>query len=257
MIPSSAVTKQTSGFLERRGGMCVVQLLSLVLQTSLDVLFSRQQKEEGDRTICFFLLKIVITLNICITTTMKMLTVSLLVCAIMALTRAADVPTGEPDLNSGPEAVPTGEPDLNSGPEGNSDIAEVAPSCPGNWTRYNDSCFFYVPSHMTWADAEKHCQTLGGNLASVHSFDEQHAIQSMIQRLTLGFPETWLGGYDATQEGTWFWSDGTDFSYTFWATGEPDDSRDADCLLMNYGDEEKFGDQPCDQLKPSACGKKL
>ncbi|XP_030285706.1 galactose-specific lectin nattectin-like isoform X2 [Sparus aurata] len=186
----------------------------------------------------------VITLNICITSTTKMLTVSLLVCAIMALTGAA--------------AVPEGETDLNAGPEGNSNTAEVVPSCPGGWTGYNDRCFLYIPSLMSWANAEKHCQTQGGNLASVHSFDEQRAIQTMIQRQTFMYPRTWLGGYDAMQEGTWFWSDGTPFHFTYWAPGQPDNFLFAQhCLSMNYGDERKFDDHRCDFREPFVCAKKL
>ncbi|XP_030285710.1 type-2 ice-structuring protein-like isoform X3 [Sparus aurata] len=169
-----------------------------------------------------------------------MLTVSLLVCAMMALTRAAE-----------------GETDLNSGPEVTSSIAELMPSCPPGWTSYSIRCFLYVPSTMTWANAEKYCQSQGGNLASVHSFDEQHVIQTMIQRQTSGYPLAWLGGCDAAQEGTWFWSDGTPFSYNYWATGQPDNRANANCLLMNFGDEKKFDDQPCNYIKPFVCAKKL
>ncbi|XP_036967732.1 type-2 ice-structuring protein-like isoform X2 [Acanthopagrus latus] len=182
----------------------------------------------------------VITSNICITSTTKMLTVSLLVCAMMALTRAAE-----------------GEADSNSGPDGISTLAVIAPSCPDGWTSYNDHCFLYVPTTMTWANAEKHCQTQGGNLASVHSFEEHNAIQSMIQGQMMGYPLTWLGGYDATQEGTWFWSDGTPFTINYWAPGQPDNRANAHCLLMNFGDEKKFDDQPCDYSKSFVCGKKL
>uniref|UniRef100_A0A671TNX0 Galactose-specific lectin nattectin-like n=1 Tax=Sparus aurata TaxID=8175 RepID=A0A671TNX0_SPAAU len=172
-----------------------------------------------------------------------MLTVSLLVCAIMALTGAAADPEGETDLNSGPEVT--------------SSIAELMPSCPPGWTSYSIRCFLYVPSTMTWANAEKYCQSQGGNLASVHSFDEQHVIQTMIQRQTSGYPLAWLGGCDAAQEGTWFWSDGTPFSYNYWATGQPDNRANANCLLMNFGDEKKFDDQPCNYIKPFVCAKKL
>uniref|UniRef100_A0A671TNW3 Galactose-specific lectin nattectin-like n=1 Tax=Sparus aurata TaxID=8175 RepID=A0A671TNW3_SPAAU len=172
-----------------------------------------------------------------------MLTVSLLVCAIMALTGAAADPEGETDLNSGPEVT--------------SSIAELMPSCPPGWTSYSIRCFLYVPSTMTWANAEKYCQSQGGNLASVHSFDEQHVIQTMIQRQTSGYPLAWLGGCDAAQEGTWFWSDGTPFSYNYWATGQPDNRANANCLLMNFGDQKKFDDQPCHYGMPFVCGKKL
>ncbi|XP_073331713.1 type-2 ice-structuring protein-like [Pagrus major] len=174
---------------------------------------------------------------------MKMLTVSLLICAMLALTRAA--------------AVPEEETGLTSGPEGYSGIVEVPTSCPEGWISYNDRCFLYVPTPMTWANAEKQCQTWGGNLASVHCFDEQHVIQSMLLRQTLTYPLAWLGGYDATQEGTWFWSDGTAFSFNYWSPGQPDNLANADCLLMNFGGEKKFDDQPCDYLKPFVCAKKL
>ncbi|XP_030285708.1 galactose-specific lectin nattectin-like isoform X1 [Sparus aurata] len=138
-----------------------------------------------------------------------------------------------------------------------SSIAELMPSCPPGWTSYSIRCFLYVPSTMTWANAEKYCQSQGGNLASVHSFDEQHVIQTMIQRQTSGYPLAWLGGCDAAQEGTWFWSDGTPFSYNYWATGQPDNRANANCLLMNFGDEKKFDDQPCNYIKPFVCAKKL
>uniref|UniRef100_A0A8P4KJ53 C-type lectin domain-containing protein n=1 Tax=Dicentrarchus labrax TaxID=13489 RepID=A0A8P4KJ53_DICLA len=155
---------------------------------------------------------------------MKMLTVSLLVCAMMAWTTAA----------------------------GNSPIA-----CPTGWTGYNDRCFIYIPTEMTWADAEKNCQDRGGNLASVHSFEEHQAIQGMILILTQAYPLTWLGGYDAVQEGAWFWSDGTRFQFNFWDEGQPDNRANAHCMLMNFGDQKKYDDQPCSYTKPFVCARKL
>uniref|UniRef100_A0A3Q1IKI0 C-type lectin domain-containing protein n=1 Tax=Anabas testudineus TaxID=64144 RepID=A0A3Q1IKI0_ANATE len=171
---------------------------------------------------------------------MKMLTVSLLVCAMMALTRAAAVPPAELDTKI---------------QEGNHAIKRAA-SCPSGWTGYDGRCFLYVPTQMTWADAEKNCLYHGGNLASVHSFDEHHVIQSMILKLTHSYPLTWIGGSDAQQEGTWFWSDGTAFRLQYWAPGQPDNMASAHCLLMNFGDLKKFDDQPCSYRKASVCAKK-
>lgn len=37
---------------------------------------------------------------------------------------------------------------------GISTLAVIAPSCPDGWTSYNDHCFLYVPTTMTWANAE-------------------------------------------------------------------------------------------------------
>uniref|UniRef100_A0A8C9WZ46 C-type lectin domain-containing protein n=1 Tax=Sander lucioperca TaxID=283035 RepID=A0A8C9WZ46_SANLU len=177
---------------------------------------------------------------------MKVLIVSLLVCAMMALTRAAAVPETEPGNNTGLLVH-----------EGKSHIVNSSSSCPSGWSGYNGRCFLYVPTAMTWADAEKNCLYHGGNLASVHSFDEHHVIQSMILRITQMYPLTWLGGSDAQQEGSWFWSDGTAFMFNFWSPGQPDNGGYAHCLLMNYGDLKKFDDQPCNLRMPFVCAKRL
>ncbi|XP_053199776.1 type-2 ice-structuring protein-like isoform X2 [Scomber japonicus] len=159
---------------------------------------------------------------------MKMLAVSLLVCAMMALTMAE-------------EALQI----------------ERSASCPGGWTDSNSRCFLFVSTSLTWADAEKHCQSHGGNLASVHSLEEHHMIQGVILKVTHSYSLAWLGGSDAQQEGTWFWSDGTPFSYTYWSRGQPDNRADAHCLLMNFGAERKFDDQPCSYRVPFVCAKRV
>ncbi|XP_041821306.1 type-2 ice-structuring protein-like [Chelmon rostratus] len=158
-----------------------------------------------------------------------MLTVSLLVCAMMALTGAAV----------------------------DSHIIKRSTPCPGGWTPYKDRCFTYVSTPMTWAHAERTCQNQGGNLASVHSFEEHHVIQAMILLRTHSYPFTWLGGYDAAQEDIWFWSDGSPFNFEYWDVGQPDDHARAHCLVMNYGEAKKFDDQSCFARRPFVCAKKL
>ncbi|KAI3376176.1 hypothetical protein L3Q82_016700, partial [Scortum barcoo] len=116
-----------------------------------------------------------------------------------------------------------------------SQIAEKSYLCPGGWTEYNGRCFLYVHTSMTWANAERNCQKRGGNLASVHSFIEHHVIQGVILGSTHLYPLTWLGGFDATQEGTWFWSDGKPFTFNYWDQGQPDNHANAHCLVMNFG----------------------
>ncbi|KAA8582717.1 type-2 ice-structuring protein [Etheostoma spectabile] len=177
---------------------------------------------------------------------MKMLTGSLLVCAMMALTTAAAVPEAEAPEKAG---RPLEEWKRLI-------VVKRSTSCPSGWTGYNGRCFLYVPTPMTWADAEKNCLYHGGNLASVHGFDEHHVIQSMIQRITHMYPLTWLGGSDAQQEGSWFWSDGTPFKFNYWSPRQPDNQANADCLLMNFGDQKKFDDQPCHYHMPFVCAKK-
>ncbi|KAF7643167.1 hypothetical protein LDENG_00244150 [Lucifuga dentata] len=89
---------------------------------------------------------------------------------------------------------------------------------------------------MTWVQAEKNCISMGGNLASVHNTDEYYGIQSVIHRITNAYPDTWIGGYDAIQEGEWLWSDGSPFDFQHWAPGQPDNlGGNQHCLRTNYG----------------------
>ncbi|XP_060918397.1 type-2 ice-structuring protein-like isoform X2 [Labrus mixtus] len=212
---------------------------------------------------------------------MKMLTVLLLVCAATALTDAAEQPdhmTGESeepsiqeagsgdnetavDSSIQDEAQPDeikGEPSV---PEGDvmaeGDDLTVQSGCPSGWTADNGRCFLYVPRAMRWVDAERNCQYRGGNLASVHSFDDYHAIQRMLARQTGWLPVTWIGGSDAQQERTWLWSDGSPFNFKNWCRRQPDNLSNQDCLQMNYSGNKCWDDNQCYKHYPFVCAKKL
>ncbi|KAI3376049.1 hypothetical protein L3Q82_016580 [Scortum barcoo] len=73
---------------------------------------------------------------------------------------------------------------------------------------------------MTWAKAEKNCQSMGGNLASIHNILEYHEIQRLVMSSSYEYKEAWIGGSDAQEENTWFWSDGKPFHYSNWCSGE-------------------------------------
>ncbi|XP_037614357.1 ladderlectin-like isoform X4 [Sebastes umbrosus] len=175
-----------------------------------------------------------------------MLTVSLLVCAVMALTRAAAVAEAEPGERTGPLIQ-----------EVKSHMVKRYSLCPSDWTDSSGRCVLYFPLSKTWSNAERYCQDYGGNLASVHNLNDQQFIQSVILSITEKYPEAWLGGYDAQQEGTWFWSDGTPFKFDYWDKGQPDNNRGTGhCLVMNYSARRKFDDQPCYVAKPFVCARK-
>uniref|UniRef100_A0A669E5L1 C-type lectin domain-containing protein n=1 Tax=Oreochromis niloticus TaxID=8128 RepID=A0A669E5L1_ORENI len=106
---------------------------------------------------------------------MKLLTVSALLCAMMAMHTVAAGNTPLTTIYSPPAWSHVG--------------------CPYGWTRFYRRCFRYIPRRMNWAAAERNCLSMGANLASVHSSREYH----LIQRLTAyhGYRVTWIGGHDA------------------------------------------------------------
>nr|XP_020508804.1 galactose-specific lectin nattectin-like [Labrus bergylta] len=183
---------------------------------------------------------------------MKMLTGLLLVCATMALTNAAAVPEVEPDQKepSIQKAVAEAQPDVMavgaSMEDDDGHTVQRSSVCPSGWTQYDDRCFLYVSKAMTWANAEINCQAQGGNLASVHSLSEYAFIQGLIHGITHRYPQTWLGGSDAQEEGVWLWTDGSRFNSLNWWGGWTDNNLNQQhCLQMNWGERKTFDDVQC------------
>ncbi|XP_035985156.1 ladderlectin-like, partial [Fundulus heteroclitus] len=151
---------------------------------------------------------------------MKLLTLSFLLCALLALSLAADTTKGtvtkdaeeaaeeSKDEETAPEAVEDESEEEKSAPEeeeetesdadksGKSHVAKRATSCPGGWTRYGSRCFYYVGASYTWAQAEHYCVARGGNLASVRSSSEYNWLRSYIQSKDCSSKMTWIGGSD-------------------------------------------------------------
>ncbi|XP_034713134.1 galactose-specific lectin nattectin-like [Etheostoma cragini] len=111
---------------------------------------------------------------------------------------------------------------------------------------------------MTWAKAERNCQSLGGNLASVHNVKEYHEIQRLIMTTSYAYKEAWLGGSDAQEEGLWLWSDNSMFTYQNWCPGEPNNyAYNQNCLQINFGEAKCWDDVRCSVLRPFVCSKKI
>ncbi|XP_034532653.1 type-2 ice-structuring protein-like [Notolabrus celidotus] len=171
---------------------------------------------------------------------MKLLTVSALLCAVMALTGAAVIPEEE----TGPDQ------------EEETFLDKRSTSCAAPWSKFNGRCFRYFPKRLTWSRAERNCHSIGGNLASVHNIEEYHEIQRLVLTATYEHKPVWIGGSDAHQEGEWLWSDGSQVSYTNWCPGEPNNHGHQHCLQMNWGDEKCWDDLSCAKRLPFVCAKR-
>uniref|UniRef100_A0A3B3WY16 C-type lectin domain-containing protein n=1 Tax=Poecilia mexicana TaxID=48701 RepID=A0A3B3WY16_9TELE len=105
--------------------------------------------------------------------------------------------------------------------------------CPTDWTAINDRCFRYIADVKTWAAAEKHCLYLGANLASVHSQEDNHHLQTLI--------------FTATRK-----SNKQPVHF-----GQPNNAfRLQHCIQMNYSKKKCWDDVKCSTLLPSICVKK-
>ncbi|KAA8595412.1 hypothetical protein FQN60_012547 [Etheostoma spectabile] len=98
------------------------------------------------------------------------------------------------------------------------------------------------------------CQTAGGNLASIHSAEEHKFIRDYINQVSTTNTYTWIGGFDAVKEGTWLWSDGSKFDFTYFNAGQPDGGAVENCLLIYYGVTGWY-DGPCGSIFSFVCSK--
>uniref|UniRef100_A0A914EC01 C-type lectin domain-containing protein n=1 Tax=Acrobeloides nanus TaxID=290746 RepID=A0A914EC01_9BILA len=94
--------------------------------------------------------------------------------------------------------------------------------CPQKWTYFETtSKCYYVGGNDTfiyWADAKNECLKLESNLASIHSKEENVAIQNLLKR-TESSSWAWLGSQKVGN--TWTWIDRTSWDYTNWSHSEP------------------------------------
>uniref|UniRef100_A0A3B3CUM0 C-type lectin domain-containing protein n=1 Tax=Oryzias melastigma TaxID=30732 RepID=A0A3B3CUM0_ORYME len=113
---------------------------------------------------------------------------------------------------------------------------------------------WYFSTRKTWAQAEKFCRSIGGNLASVRNRLENKMLLRLIKKKEGRYTPTWIGGSDAQTNGIWFWSDGTNYQYTNWCRGEPNNDRQRQhCLQMN---KRCWDDLECFKVRPFICVKR-
>uniref|UniRef100_A0A3B4DX47 C-type lectin domain-containing protein n=1 Tax=Pygocentrus nattereri TaxID=42514 RepID=A0A3B4DX47_PYGNA len=83
--------------------------------------------------------------------------------------------------------------------------------CPTGWFRHGSRCFLLVKSRMSWLNAENHCVSQQGSLASVQSPAEYQFLQNLAD----------LGGQTSawivfSLQNTWMWIDRAGFYYSNW-----------------------------------------
>ncbi len=118
----------------------------------------------------------------------------------------------------------------------------VALAPPYQWTTAsggNGHWYQFVPVPTSWHQAMASARARGGDLASLTTAAERTMWMALIPAspiLVPGCPGcTWIGAYQlpgaAEPAGGWAWSDGSQWSYTFWNPGEPSNTGG----IENYG----------------------
>ena len=101
--------------------------------------------------------------------------------------------------------------------------------------------------------SQEKCSVVGANLPSIHSQEENVYVQNLH-----GGEHSWLGLTDINSEGTFVWSDGTSFNYHYWASHQPNNFKNEDCVYtlgFRRGHEYKWNDVSCSDCHKFTCKK--
>ncbi|KAI5106798.1 C-type mannose receptor 2, partial [Silurus meridionalis] len=113
--------------------------------------------------------------------------------------------------------------------------------------------YFYFSSKLTWFAAQKYCRQNYTDLATVTSDDEN---QRVMRTVPSNFAYVFIG-FNRTSQGsnTWQWSDGEQFIFFAWKSGEPNNymGNEGCGSITAYG----WNDSPCSNLFPFLCEMKV
>lgn len=102
---------------------------------------------------------------------------------------------------------------------------------------------------FTWTEAAEYCESLGGHLVTITSLEEQEKVEDIIDSNTMKV--VMLGSNDFTDDGSYQWTNGEEFIYSRWLTGEPNNENNVEHYLYLYYVDEvwQWNDAPNDVIE--------
>lgn len=124
-----------------------------------------------------------------------------------------------------------------------------------SWLLFNDYCYKFISeadeAPQTWWSSHRLCRNEGGELASIHTFEENYWIVSKIYNKT--DQTLWIGGRSKL-DSSYEWLDGSVFDFINWAEGEPNNFLDQeDCIGMYTRASGYWNDQNCAHTEGRIC----
>jgi hypothetical protein len=111
-----------------------------------------------------------------------------------------------------------------------------------DWFRFGflpgaEFALFGQGGKLYWDAARSACQAQGGDLATLWSARENHAVSVVLSGLGTGLDQVWIGGCYNAEDTVLSWADGTPLNPAFsplpFAVGEPTLTSGQDCLLLS------------------------
>ena len=127
-------------------------------------------------------------------------------------------------------------------------------SCPSFWNEFDTDCYKYIGRQLTWAQAERHCQSMDAHLVSIHSSEEVQFITALVENSDPEKGHHWIGFSDVHEEGFWMWSDGSRSDSAFWYQNEPNNHSGTEhCAINTFWAQNGWNDEQCYLTYSSVC----
>ncbi|KAI4871903.1 hypothetical protein NFI96_024315, partial [Prochilodus magdalenae] len=116
--------------------------------------------------------------------------------------------------------------------------------------------FHLVNKQKNWTEAQSYCREKFTDLATIESQQEMDALIAVL--IGTG-GHAWIGlrekdePYRTVGNRSWTWSDGSNSSYRYWNTGDPNNAVGDNCVELCYGPEYRWNDAGCKFLNPFIC----
>lgn len=128
--------------------------------------------------------------------------------------------------------------------------------CPQAWHAFEQSCYFFGTSKLTWTEAKNVCKFQGAYLVEHNNLEEVNHLTKVLtsygkwtQKLTY-----WTGGTDKLKEGHWKWSSsGTTVNFNHWHPHNPDNYYNEDCMTSEPNSDGLWNDLDCNNLQRYVC----
>ena len=139
-------------------------------------------------------------------------------------------------------------------PANNKGLAKTRPEIPADAKQFAGKYYKFFKKWMTWREARKECERMGGHLVIVRNAEQNKFLRSLVRGS--GIDAAWLGATDQVTEGQWIWLDGTEMDYNAWDVdwNQPDnrsreDGRAENFVILVVSREGRWLDQPLEGEK--------
>ncbi|XP_067020360.1 uncharacterized protein [Acropora muricata] len=123
--------------------------------------------------------------------------------------------------------------------------------CEAGWSYYDGHCYLTSEQCASWTNASTICRSMNSHLAVVKSQEEN----VYIQRRHNG-AKAWIGLNDIANEGLFAWVDGIRNQFSYWATNQPNNFRNQDCVhTLGVREGYKWNDVDCLACHQYTCKK--